>query len=397
MVVHLTTVPLSLEKLLIAELHEAERLGIDIVGMSAPGTEVRALDAAGINHIAIDALSRSWAVKQDLAAFAQLWRTFRRLQPDVVHTHNPKTGVLGRIAARLAGVPVVVNTVHGLWATPDAPRLKRIAVLSIEAFAALFSDAELYQNTEDAAALRRWVGKRKQTVAGNGTDLGRFDFDKSRRVQLRAEWGIGGDELAVVGVGRQVAEKGIDEFCSAVGALRNLGRNVKGIWVGPVDDSRATWRPSATQRAAVSFPGLIDDMVAVYSAADIFVLPSHREGFPRSAMEAAACGRPVVLTDIRGSREVGAADVHVVFVPPRDPAALTAGIDRYVVDASLRERHASALNARAMAMFDQRRIARLSVATYRDAAHRRRISTQRTSWLADQLPTIVVEPYQPPD
>jgi glycosyltransferase involved in cell wall biosynthesis len=106
------------------------------------------------------------------------------------------------------------------------------------------------------------------------------------------------------------------------------------------------------------------DMPAVYSAADVFVLPSHREGFSRSAMEAAACGRPMVLSDIRGCREIGRDGEHLLLVPPRDPGALAAAIRRLLDDPALRARLGEAAERRAREEFDQHRVARISLETY---------------------------------
>jgi glycosyltransferase involved in cell wall biosynthesis len=396
LVVHLTTVPISLEKLLIAELLEVQRLGLRVVGMSAPGPEVAAIEAAGVTHVAVDSLTRSWALRSDLMAFRKLVSELRRIRPDVLHTHTPKAGVMGRVAGRLLGVPVVVNTVHGLWASPDDPARKRLPVLVVEGTAGRCSHAELYQNPEDAALLRRWVGARRQTVVGNGTDLTRFRFDAGERARCRTAWGIADDEVVVLGVGRQVAEKGIVEFCSAVTEVRARGRKVRGIWVGPPDDSRGRWRASPAEEAAVHFAGHVDDMPAVYSAADVFALPSFREGFPRSAMEAAACGRPLVLTDIRGSREIGTDGLDVLVVPPRDAAALAHAIDRLVTTPELRAELAARIQARA-AMFDQRRIAHASIVAYRQVASRWSLrSRRRRRWVSQKLPLVTAAPYSSP-
>src|SRR5262249_60035583 len=95
--------------------------------------------------------------------------------PNIVHTHNPKPGLYGRVAARLAGVPVVVNTVHGLYAQTDDPLTKRAVVYSLERAASVCSNAELVQNPEDLATLLRLkVPRHKLTLLGNGIDLGRF-------------------------------------------------------------------------------------------------------------------------------------------------------------------------------------------------------------------------------
>ena len=148
-VAHLTTVDMSLALLLGTELAVDVEAGHRVFGISAPGPYVDRVEALGVTHVPVRSLTRSWAPASDLAAFRQLVRTLRSLDLDVLHTHNPKTGVMGRVAGRLTGVPVVVNTCHGLWAGPEDTLAKRAFVYGLEALAARFSDFELFQNAED--------------------------------------------------------------------------------------------------------------------------------------------------------------------------------------------------------------------------------------------------------
>lgn len=358
-IAHLTTVDMSLALLLATELRADAERGHDVIGISASGRYVPDVEALGVRHHPVRSLSRSWNVRADLRAAVELWRVLRNDQLDVLHTHNPKTGVLGRVIGRLAGVPVVVNTCHGLWVRPEDGPLKKTLVYGIEGFAALFSDAELYQNDADRLALSWAVQRRKARTVGNGVDLDLFRHSEDGRRRVRGELGLSDGDVLVGGVGRLVAEKGIQEFATA-------GTNLEGkaafVWIGPDDDvksDRLVARPSG-----VRFLGERRDMTDVYSALDVFVLPSHREGFSRSAMEAAACGCAMVLSDIRGCREIGVDGEHLLLVPPGDPEALTSAIERLIGDRGLRTQLAVNAEARARVEFDQRRVAAISLATY---------------------------------
>jgi glycosyltransferase involved in cell wall biosynthesis len=146
------------------------------------------------------------------------------------------------------------------------------------------------------------------------------------------------------------------------------------VWVGPDDPDK----PDAVgaDEAGIEYLGERLDMPAIYGALDVFVLPSYREGFSRSGMEAAACGVASVLSDIRGCREVGANEREVLLVPPGDPAALTSAVERLLLDAPLRSRLARNARDRAQAEFDQRAIARTSLEAYAAVARSKGLDWQ---------------------
>ena len=146
---------MSLALLLGPQLRAFAEAGMEVIGVSAPGPFVPQLEAWGIRHEPLRHATRSMAVGQDMMALAELWRLFRRLKPDIVHTHNPKPGLYGRVAARAAGVPGVVNTVHGLYASPEDRASRRAVVYALERAASLCSGAELVQNPEDLEVLAR--------------------------------------------------------------------------------------------------------------------------------------------------------------------------------------------------------------------------------------------------
>lgn len=360
---HLTTVDMSLALLLSTELEVDVAAGHTVFGISAPGPYVGRVTELGVSHVSVPSLGRAWAPLADARAFIELFRELRGLDLDVLHTHTPKAGVMGRIAGRLAGVPVVVNTCHGLWARPEDRLLKRVLVYGAEALAIRFSDFELFQNAEDAQTLRRFLKSGRWNVVGNGVDLERFRPDPEGRRRVRAELGIPEDELLVGTVGRRVREKGLAELAEAAHALRGKAQFV---WVGPDDDTdRATQVPHLD---ALRFVGERTDMPAVYSALDVFVLASYREGFSRASMEAAACGLPMVLTDIRGCREIGDDGVQLLLAPPSDGPALAKAVDRLLTDHQLGTRLGAAARQRALTDFNQRKVAELSLETYQALA-----------------------------
>ncbi len=368
-VAHITTVDLTARFLLLPQLRRLRDQGFDVTSVSAPGPWTAALEAEGIRHVPWHHATRSWNLGSDLRAFQELVRILRRERFDLVHTHNPKPGVLGRVAARMAGVPAVMNTVHGLYATPEDRLAKRWTVLGLERFAARFSDLELYQSEEDLAWARRTglVRGSKAVLLGNGTDLSRFDpaaVPVERLEELRGELGIHDGALVVGTVGRLVAEKGYRELFAAARRVRAAVPEARFLVIGSPDHDKAdaiTEHEIERARRDVVFVGWREDVRDLYAVMDVFVLPSWREGLPRSAIEAAAMGRPMVLTDIRGCREVVRDGVEGLLVPSRAPASLAEAIRSLLEDAPARERLGGAARRRAEERFDERRVDQIVV------------------------------------
>jgi glycosyltransferase involved in cell wall biosynthesis len=382
-VVHVTTTDISLALLLGPQLRAFAAAGMDVVGVSAPGPWVTQLTADGIRHEPLRHATRAMAVGQDAMALGELVRLFRRLRPDIVHTHNPKPGLYGRIAARVARVPIVVNTIHGLYATEDDPLPRRLAVYGVERFASMFSAAELVQNEEDVDVLRRLrVPVRKLVLLGNGIDLERFgpSTDALGRDRVRSELGVSSDTLVVGLVGRLVWQKGLRELFDAAAMLRDRFPEVVFVVVGPLDGDKADGLGPADVDAAralgnVVFLGRRDDVEELYHGFDLFVLPSYREGFPRSAMEAAASGVPVIASDVRGCRQVVDDGVTGLLVPVRDAAALAAAVEELGRDAPRRRVMGEAALEKAVAEFDDRRVVQTTLDVYeRLLQHRHRRS-----------------------
>jgi glycosyltransferase involved in cell wall biosynthesis len=273
----------------------------------------------------------------------------------------------------LARVPNLVNTVHGFYATPDDPAARRIPVLALERLAARLSDLELYQSEEDLEWVRRMrlVARDRSAYLGNGVDLSVFNpslYPPGRLRALRRELGIPEDAVVVGTVARLVAEKGYRQLFSAARAVRAVLPDVRVLAIGAADPEKTDALSQAEieqVRGIVTFTGWRQDIPSLLALMDVFVLASWREGLPRSAIEAAALGKPLILTDIRGCREVARDGVEGLRVPPRDAVALAAAIELLAKDRNLRERMGAAARARALERFDERKVTDLIVTHYR--------------------------------
>ena len=367
--VHVTTTDISLTLLLGPQLQAFAAAGYEVIGMSAPGPEVDRLRELGIDHVPLHNFTRSMAPHRDAAAMLELIRTLRRVRPEIVHTHNPKPGWFGRPAARIAGVPAVVNTVHGLYAQPGDRWPRRAVVYGLERVTSRFSHAELVQNPEDIPTLvRLGIPPAKLTVLGNGIDLDRFDPDSFDRRALRDELGFAPTDVVCGAVGRLVREKGYGELFTAAAAVRAQFPAFRLVVAGPSDPGKAdaigTEERALADAAGVTFLGMRRDVERLYGALDLYVLASHREGYPRSAMEAAAMGLPVVATNIRGCRQVVDDGRTGVLVPVNNAPALAEALLRLSRDGELRQRMATASSAKAREQFDQRQVIATTLAVY---------------------------------
>ncbi len=374
-VVHVTTVDMSVRFLLLNQLRFLQRAGYAVSAMCARGQWVPEIQAAGIAVHPVNLTRRVVDPFRDLRALAQMTRYLRANRITLVHTHTPKAGFLGQLAARLAGVPVIVNTIHGFYFHAGTPPVMRRLWIALETIAAHFSDAILSQNAEDlATAVREKIcAPTKITYLGNGIDLTRFDratLDAAALVAKRQELGLPADAPVVGMVGRLVREKGYMEFFAAARAIREQFPDCQFIVVGPIETEKADALTPATAdafglRGAIHFLGWRQDMPALYALMDVLALPSYREGFPRAPMEAAAMGTPVVATDIRGCREVVAPGVNGALVPPRDAEALARALIELLRDEPKRRMMGWAGRQRAETLFDERRVFDQVAATYR--------------------------------
>lgn len=376
---HVTTTDMSLALLLGPQLRAFAAAGMEVFTASAPGPYVEELREWGVRHVPLRHATRALAPHRDVRALAELRSAFMSLRPDIVHTHNPKPGVYGRLAAKAAGVPVIVNTVHGLYAQPGDRWTKRAFVYGLERLAASCSSAELVQNPEDLETLSGiGVPRAKLHLLGNGVDLSRFGPCESNdpvRQLARAELGAEPDDIVVGAVGRLVWEKGYRELFRAAELVRSRLPQAHFVVIGPSDPDKAdAVGPTDIARAeaaGVRFLGLRHDVDRLYSGMDLYVLASHREGFPRSAMEAAATGVPLVVTDIRGCREVVSHGTNGFLTPLRDVEGLASAIGELVGDAELRRRMGEASRRKALAEFDHQRVIDITLGQYERLLARR--------------------------
>jgi glycosyltransferase involved in cell wall biosynthesis len=372
-VLHVTTIDLSLVMVLGPQLRAFRAAGYDVYGASAPGPWVDEIRSWGVEFVPIPHAVRSMSPGRDAVAMAEMWSAMRKLRPDIVHTHFIKPSTFARPAARAARVPVVVDTVHGLYATPESSLVRRSVVYGLEYLMSRCADLELVQNPEDVPVMRRLgIPEEKIELIGNGVDLARFDPSKipaDIRTRLRQEFGAKPDDVVAGVVARLTWEKGFRELFAAARILRRLAPRVLLVVVGLLEPDKSDGvseedLAEAQRTSRVHYAGFRTDVEQIYTAFDLFVLPSHREGFLRSGMEAAAMGLPIVTTDVRGCRQVVDHGVTGSLVPLRDPERLAMAVADLANDRSRLEAMGRAGRKKALSEFDQQRVIDLTLAAY---------------------------------
>lgn len=309
---------------------------------------------------------RSLNLIHHFSAYRHILEVFRRERFDIVHVHTPVASVIARLAAARAGVGTIVYTAHGFYFHENMRWPARSVAIAVEWIAGRWTDILFTQSGEDAdLALRLHLCKSGDVTAiGNGVDPLLFPpprSPESRRTE-RIELGLPPDCTAIVMVGRLVVEKGYLDLLEAVAALDEVelwivGERLSSDHAGEVEDALREYE-QANEGARILRLGYRTDVAAILRCADIFCLPSHREGMPRSVIEAMMTGLPVVGTDIRGTREEVLHQVTGLLVPPSDPAALRSALNLLAVDKHLRTQMGAAGRTRAVELFDEAKVLR---------------------------------------
>lgn len=365
-VAHITTVDLSLRYLLLNQLCSIQHNGYEVIGISSYGPEVSVLEAADIRHIPVMMTRNAFTPLQDLKTLLQLYCIIRRERLTIVHTHTPKPGFLGQIAAKMAGVPIIVNTLHGFYFHDHMHPVMRRWYIALEGIAARCSDVILSQNSEDIqSAIREGICPSERIkYLGNGIDVRRFSpasLSPKDIARKRNELGVGGGAKVVGFVGRLVREKGLLELFAAARVIRERVSHVRFLVIGHEESEKAdSLTPDMARDYGIAdiciFTGMRHDMPELYALMDVLVLPSHREGFPRAPMEASAMKVPCVATNIRGCREAVEHSRNGLLVPLGDVKALADAIVDLLTDEEKARCMGEVGRRMALERFDERRV-----------------------------------------
>jgi len=365
-VVHLSNHDISLKIHMRNQMLFLRNRGYDVSIICNPGDYLKkdtvTKDGIFVKVIPFPSSITPW---QDTQTLLNLWRYMRQERFHIVHTHTIKPGLLGRVAARKAGVPVVLHTVHGFYFHEQMSTPAKIFYGAIEKLGAMFCDLILSQNREDITrAINMGICKPdKIKFLGNGIEVDRFhpsrvtsELVKSKREEL----GIGLDKKIVCTIARLVRQKGYQEFFQAAKILKDKGFPAVFLAIGQKHYKKDAIDPVRLIKEMgldghVFFLGERDDIPDLIAATDLVVLASWgAEGIPRILMESAALGKAVVATDVCGNREAVVHGETGYLVPVRDPERLAGAIEILLSSPEKVSRMGLASNRRAKEMFDER-------------------------------------------
>lgn len=350
------------------------RAGYDVLLISPAGSYGRKLRDLGLRWEPLPMQRRSLNVFRELALLWYLVRLMRRERPAVVHGFTIKCAVYGSLAARMAGVSARVNAVAGMGyvftSTQLKARLLRPVVRALLRLALGGKGARLVLQNADDVNLFKQAGlidpEHIRLIRGSGVNCAQF-ADVSPRSP-------GSERTRVLLACRLLWDKGVDEYVAATRQLRKQGYAIDALIAGTPDPGNPASIPESTiehwvDEGLITWLGHVDDMAGLLGSVHVVVLPSYREGLPRTLVEAAACGLPLITTDVPGCREVVSDGVDGLLVPVKDSEALAHAIKRIHSDHALARQLGDAARVKARAQFDERIVIRRTMDVYAELCH----------------------------
>jgi len=352
-IIRITTVPISLKNLLKGQLKFMSTY-YNIIGISSPGDEISDIEKdEGIPVIEIE-MTRTISPVKDLKSLFQLYKTLKRENPFIVHTHTPKAGTLGMIAAKLAGVPNRLHTIAGMPLL-EARGAKRLLLDTVEKITYACA-TKIYPNSfglKDIIVNNKYTNPSKLKVIGNGSSNGIdvdyfsiFNFKQNDISSLKEILYIQNSDIVFTFVGRLVADKGINELISAFKKLSSKFKTIKLLLVGTfeseLDPLLDVTLNEIENNGNIISVGWQSDVRLYFAISDVLAFPSYREGFPNVVMQAGAMNLPSIVTDINGCNEIIKNEVNGIIIPPKNETKLYDAMLEMIEHTEKRELMASA-------------------------------------------------------
>jgi glycosyltransferase involved in cell wall biosynthesis len=357
-----TTVPMSMRLLLAGQPAYMRSRGMDVLLVSSEGPDWAAIPDIETYPVYKIRMVRPVSLWRDLWALWSLIRLFRKVRPDIVHSHTPKAGLLAMLAGRLTGVKVRMHTVAGLPLMGKQGWSRQVLVwaekLTYACATMVYPNSVRLESYLKKEGFTR-PGKLKVIAGGstNGINTEYFRPTESLRRSaegLREVWGIGSGGLVFVYVGRIVKDKGINELVRAFDALIHpVHLLLVGSFEDDLDPIDEVARRIIEAHPRIHVAGFAADVRPYLCASDVLVFPSYREGFPNVPLQAGCLGLPCIVSDINGCNEIIIPEVNGLIIPPRDSNALRLAMERMATEDTLRLRCGEASRELIVERYDQ--------------------------------------------
>jgi len=361
-----------------------QRQGVQVLLISPPGRFAGRLVEAGFRWIALPMNRLSLNPWEEFKLLRFIIDLYRRERPDLVHHFTIKCVVYGSIAARAVGIDRRVNAVTGLGHvfTGDSlrnqflrPLVRRLLQLALTGRLCRL----IVQNPDDFSAFadeQLLPAEKIRLIRGLGVNIERFSprLLGAETPETTPPGPSRYPPLKVLVATRLLWEKGLREYVQAARLLKNSGHDVEFLLAGDPDpgnpasiqtEQLMAWR----NEGIINFLGYVDDMPGLFSRVDVAVLPSYREGLPQCMLEAAACGLPLIATDVPGCREIVEDGINGLLIPPRNSAALAEAIAHLDRNRAQCRVLGDASRRKVLQDFDEKTILRMTLNVYREILH----------------------------
>ncbi len=365
--VRVTTIPVSMQVLLKGQMKYMQEHGFDVTMISSDGNEVAALVAQEECPHVVVPLTRKITPVKDLQCLIKMTRLFRKLKPDIVHTHTPKAGLIGMWAAKFAGVPVRLHTIAGIpWMESSGTMrqlLKLMEKLTAMPACRIYPNSTVLKDFLQSEQIA--TGKLKVLGQGSSNGINSDYFSVNAEIsndaqRLRESQNIEKDAWVWIFVGRLVKHKGIAELLDAFQQLHLQFPNDR-LWLlgkeePELDPLEEKHKKMLHEHPAIHCWGFQEDIRPYLAAAKVLVFPSYREGFPNVPMQAGSIGCMLILSNINGCNEIVQNKENGLLVPVKNSKELQQAMLSSRLDAGVTERYAAAIGQKIKNVYDQRRL-----------------------------------------
>lgn len=377
-IIQIAAIDMTHVKLLNTLNQHSAKEGFEVHCVSSKGDYENEIKEQGFHFHGIH-IDRKISPIGNLKSIMQMIKLFRRVKPDIVHVHTPVAAVLGRIAAKIAGVRTIIYTAHGFYFHEGMSQKQYKIFFNIEKYTGrFFTDYIFTQSREDfeVAVNHKFLNKKKKNNyyhISNGIDLNSafnlININQDNIQQIKNQYNIKDTDIVVSFIGRLVKEKGILDLLESYNQLSH--NNVKYLIIGDLPKSERDLKTAKEledfkENSNIIFTGQATNINELLYLSDIFCLPSYREGMPRSIIEAMSMKNAVIATNIRGSREEVVEGETGYLIDLNSSKQISEKVDYLVSQPETLEKMKEAGLNRAQLLFDEDKVADKQIKVFKE-------------------------------